>query len=434
MSLSLLFNVLDIYRHLNRPHPLASLNFEIGQTYMQMNNLNAARVYLQAARNGFNLLKDQRGELDVLMVLADMHLRMNEPGMAIALLENVAHEPELEVPLRYQLIAKAYEQKGQYRQAFDNLKLYTNGTASASRQMLSSSNEQLRDNYWRVELERNVSTLKDSQQQLTLERNHYLWLSALCGSLTICFGLYVLQLIRQVRRLKTHSDELKQQLGQAQVSELPNSYQLHEHLVELDFNLQQRDQQQEPVAGWQLSHIFVPALSRAAEKLGSEKASQLQLKISSCLSRVCSGSEKLYQLTDSRFLLMQPIDDAIRQQRLGEQLLEKIEALLNELNLAPRVQIGLAQYPFLRRCPQAIPATDVVELSLLALSGAEQLSEKTHQSSWLELSAIDCQQAAFFNGAIRERTLSAIDKGLVKVNASHNKHLVNWHTMDAQIG
>ncbi|MNS82508.1 hypothetical protein D3C72_1162550 [compost metagenome] len=66
------------------------------------------------------------------------------------------------------------------------------------------------------------------------------------------------------------------------------------------------------------------------------------------------------------------------------------------------------------------------DLCYLALSGAMQLSEKYQQSVWLELAAIDCQQAAFFNGDVWQCCLMAIDKGLVKVNSSHEKQWVNW--------
>ena len=66
------------------------------------------------------------------------------------------------------------------------------------------------------------------------------------------------------------------------------------------------------------------------------------------------------------------------------------------------------------------------DLCYLALSGAIQLSEKCQQSVWLELAAIDCQQAAFFNGDVWQCCLMAIDKGLVKVNSSHEKQWVNW--------
>ena len=100
----------------------------------------------------------------------------------------------------------------------------------------------------------------------------------------------------------------------------------------------------------------------------------------------------------------------------------------------PSVVVGFGGYPtipalsaaFLTRCPRAIESHNVVELSLIALAAADQIAEKCQLTSWVELSAIDCQQAAFFNGVFRARALEAIDKGLVKVNALHGKQLIEW--------
>ena len=90
------------------------------------------------------------------------------------------------------------------------------------------------------------------------------------------------------------------------------------------------------------------------------------------------------------------------------------------------ITVGIIGHPFLARSAQALKGEQLVELSYLALGAAVQLCERTATSQWLELTAIDCQQAAFFNGNVRERALEAIELGLVKAAAASGKPLIDW--------
>ncbi|WP_232455156.1 hypothetical protein [Oceanisphaera avium] len=69
------------------------------------------------------------------------------------------------------------------------------------------------------------------------------------------------------------------------------------------------------------------------------------------------------------------------------------------------------------------------DILYLAMAAAHQISQVTHERAWVELLALDCQQAAFFNGDIRECCIQAILKGLVKVNCSHKKHAIDWQAL-----
>jgi len=141
---------------------------------------------------------------------------------------------------------------------------------------------------------------------------------------------------------------------------------------------------------------------------------------------MCTEHEQLYQLAESRFLLLQPHTPGSSLVASAEFWISRLTEMLIELELDNRVVMGLVHFPFLARCPRAIESHNVVELSLIALAAADQIAEKCQLTSWVELSAIDCQQAAFFNGVFRARALEAIDKGLVKVNALHGKQLIEW--------
>lgn len=432
LALSLLFNALDIYRNINRPLSLAHLNHEIGKTYLKIGNRAAARTYLIAARNSYKLNRDRQGELATLITLSALHLQQHEPELAIALLESVPTQSDLSAPaipeLHYQL-SQAYEQKGLFRQALSHFKQFAAGSEATSNRYQHQGNEQFRDNYLRVELERNVNNLKQQQQQLAQERTRYLWLTAVT---TLLIGVLCYVLLRMNRRQSQSSanvHQLKQQLGQAPFSHLPNQYQLQE-------TLEQLDQRPEVDVGEpeddlthnarHFIHISLPALRRLCERVGTEQAEQLQQTLTDRLIAMCTEREQLYQLAESRFLLLQPHTPGSSLVASAEFWISRLTEMLIELKLDNRVVMGLVHFPFLTRCPRAIESHNVVELSLIALAAADQIAEKCQLTSWVELSAIDCQQAAFFNGVFRARALEAIDKGLVKVNALHGKQLIEW--------
>jgi hypothetical protein len=70
-----------------------------------------------------------------------------------------------------------------------------------------------------------------------------------------------------------------------------------------------------------------------------------------------------------------------------------------------------------------------LEICGLALAGAMQAAEKLGKNIWVELNAIDCQQAAFFNGELRTKTIDAIAKGLVKVKSSEKQPNIDWDAL-----
>ncbi len=58
-----------------------------------------------------------------------------------------------------------------------------------------------------------------------------------------------------------------------------------------------------------------------------------------------------------------------------------------------------------------------------------QLSDRLCKNVWVELFAIDCQQAAFFNGELRTKAIEAITKGLVKVSHSEKQAQIDWNAL-----
>jgi len=144
------------------------------------------------------------------------------------------------------------------------------------------------------------------------------------------------------------------------------------------------------------------------------------------LLQFCQNGIHCYQLSCSRFLLVQHTLTQQLPRQVADALIELLSSTLSPYGNTDDLAIGMAGFPFINRSPGAITIAGIVELSLLALAAARQIGDKSGKPSWVELSAIDCQQAAFFNGELRVQTLKAIALGLVKVNAKDGKSLIDW--------
>ncbi len=443
LALSLLFNALDLYHNLNRPLELANLNHEIGRTYLAMGNTNSARAYLTAASNSYKLSQDQAGELSTLLTLAELHLQQREAGLAILLLEHglqkltdVPGDPRL-----YYLLSQAYEAKGQYQSALENFKRFAADYQLVEKDSRQQGRRQFHDSYQQVDLERRNKTLLAQQQELDTQNQRYRWLLGLVMLGCITLSYLLLRLWSTHRREQEQFHTLKQQEFIAPLTGLANQRQLAETLLGMQEQPTQRRQQtwdseheEFPVdTSRQLIHFHLPGLVLAMERLGQQKAALLFTELGRELQARCDDSYQLYHLTTSRFLLMQSVSPTQPLSQVVANLFERLAALMIKHGSSPLIAAGLVGYPFLTRCPWAVQGEDAVELSLLALAAAEQICEQSQQAAWVELSAIDCQQAAFFNGEVRVNALQAIAMGLVKVNASHDKQWIDWSQLTSRL-
>ncbi len=437
MALSLLFNALDIFRNINRPEALADLNLQVGMTYMQMHNLNAARSYLVAARNSYLLNHNKSGELSAVRALGELYLQQKSPGLTIALLENTRRDlPAQQVtPELFLLLSQAYESKGDYRTAFDYLKAFADASREQNQQNRQQGEVQFREKLDQATLERTRDELRQQKDMVANEQIYYQSAIGSAALLLFSAALWMWRLQRRQRLAHQHVEQLEQRLSRSPLSNLPNQHQLALSLDQLDDQLAAVIHADEDLpAELQLNmlHVSLPALRRLCERLGQEGAERLQREFSQQLAQYLDSDTRIYQLDESRLLLVLPGEADPPHSASGQATvwLDRLETLLADLQLLPCVLMGVVSYPFLSRCPEAVTGPHVVELSLIALAAAGQIVEKTHRSSWVELSAIDCQQAAFFNGVFRSQALLAIDKGLVKVNALHNKNLIDWSSVE----
>ena len=438
LALSLLFNALDIFRNINRPDALADLNLQIGKTYLRLGNPGLARAYLVASRNGFNLLQNKSGELAVIAALGELYLQQKAPGLTVALLENALQDPGFEPdshPVLYLLLSRAYEQKGQVPTAYEFLKRFLKLNHDERDRLQRMDRVQFQESLDQVAIQRQRDELEQQKGSLQGELTYYKTAIGSAAGLLLLSALMMWSLQRRQSRVQEHIQQLESRLAQAPFSQLPNQHQLALQLEMLEQALEQAfvdDDALPEELHHHVLHFSMPAFRRLCERLGYTHSQRLQQQVCGQMQALTSSGEQLYQLGESRFLLLIPthIDDELSASGLATIWLDRVEDILRQLQLPDSIVMGVISFPFIPRSPQAVTGENIIEVSLLAMAAAEQIVEKTGRSSWVELSAIDCQQAAFFNGEFRVQARHAIDKGLLKVNALHNKTLIEWSRID----
>src|SRR5699024_6932457 len=125
---------------------------------------------------------------------------------------------------------------------------------------------------------------------------------------------------------------------------------------------------------------------------------------------------QLYDVRDGQFIYVTSQRHVSDLSHTINNLVRTFAEFPGPFRLDTRLSIGIIGHPFLSKAPHALDDGRLGDILFLALAAARQLSSTTQEAAWVELVALDCQQAAFFTGDIRYCTIQAILKGLVKVN------------------
>ncbi len=424
LALSLLFNALDLHHTLNRPLELAYLNLEVGKTYLRMDSIDAAKPYLSSARGSFRLYRSDEGLLETTLTEAELHLQEHDPALAIKLLES-SLPPESERsadPRIYLLLSRAYEEKGQFQNALNNYQRFFALHQHSEHDLQQEENHEFADNYQQLALERHNKELQLAQEKLHARSQQYLLLAMATGLLVILLVIGIYWQYRQKKKWWHLGQKLISAEAKMPITALANQYQLDMDLAKW----QQQSDEGNYTPTLHFYHLHIPLLDRLCIDMGSTLASQQFQRIATELRHYCQENINCYQLSCSRFLLVQHTLTQQLPRQVADALIELLSSTLSPYGNTDDLAIGMAGFPFINRSPGAITIAGIVELSLLALAAARQIGDKSGKPSWVELSAIDCQQAAFFNGELRVQTLKAIALGLVKVNAKDGKSLIDW--------
>nr|WP_321241676.1 tetratricopeptide repeat protein [uncultured Tolumonas sp.] len=432
LALALLLNAAAVYQHTARPQDLARLHLEIGKTYQQLHRYNEAQTYLTAAYELFQRQHLPFYERLSLLSLSELYVQQDNPTQAIVLLEQLLNTPipeqkNIETEL-YRLLSMAYESNRQYDLALLNYKLYTNSqheTASTE----APPQSDFFANYTRLDQSQRLQELDNEKRRLDGELTWYFKVGISAALMMTILGIALLWHIRRLRELRQEQQRLQQLIDYDSITSMGTPLLLQKELG------QQLKLSQQPDNPASLNSSTAMLLFRAQGlidlecRVGLKKAQSILRQVSHAIRQRMPEQSHYYLLSD-RLLLCTLPEEAIEQY---DEIIIRIEnrlgVIMRKYGLNERVICGKVQYPFLSKSINALKPVQTLEICGIALAGAMQLSEKLCKNVWVELFAIDCQQAAFFNGELRTKTIEAITKGLVKVNSSEKHSTIDWNSL-----
>ncbi|MBL0628394.1 tetratricopeptide repeat protein [Aeromonas jandaei] len=442
LALVYFFNALDLIDEgSNRPQS-SLLKYEIGKTYLQSGNLSLASNYLNAARQSHELNDAKEPLIDTLLLLGELYLKKQEAAIAILQLENARALADQIGDTRrqyevFRLLSLAYEQKGFLRQALDSYKRFHRLGEEVRQQEIAQEQAAIRDNYVHVERVQHIKELEQQLSQSEHQQERYLW-SSITTSLLLALFIYLFFTLwlklRTARLQAKRTGEallIEPRSGLANWQRLMNRW--PREMAKRQLKSERWYLSEEPTSEFddKLHYLLfrVPFLLNVREQHGYQVSSEIEQAFGAYIETLTPQDGRIYDLREGHLLYVVPQRHVANLHQLAGDLLIAIAAFPCDYPIDRRVSLGIVSHPFLPKAATALDHHGLFDLCYLALSGAIQLSEKHQQNVWLELAAIDCQQAAFFNGDVWQCALMAIDKGLVKVNSSHEKQWVNWHQL-----
>ncbi|GAA3714548.1 hypothetical protein GCM10022421_22410 [Oceanisphaera sediminis] len=442
LALVYFFNALDLVKIQGDATLMARLYLEIGHSYRLLKTYAEARHYLTLARASFERSEDIPRQIDTLLQLGQLHLEQQENGLALLQLDRARQLAEQldDVPRlieSHRLLALLFETSGNLTQALVHHKAFHGYYERASRLNRLLTQSLVQDSDQQLQQERELTTLRQQNEQLQQDKGRFTLLATSLGLIAplLLYG-WLRNYIRS-RRLLQDKSELQQSLLLEPRTGLPNWRQLMLRLPQEMAKRQQRSEQ------WYLNEaeaqpfndkiyyllLHVPFMVDLSERIGLAHAAALQKELGEYLQGRIHPKARIYDLREGQFIYV----ISQRQVNSLQQTVASLERMFMEFpcrfRLDQRMAIGIIGHPFLPKAPHALDDMRLGDILYLAMAAAHQLAEQTGERAWVELLAVDCQQAAFFNGDIRHCCIQAILKGLVKVNSSHKKQQIDWNAL-----
>ncbi|RJG51201.1 tetratricopeptide repeat protein [Motilimonas pumila] len=426
-SLSMVYfgNAEDLLTNLKDVPGIALCYFEMGKTFLKMHSVDEARDALNTARFQFKKLDDTKRLADTLLLLGRLNIEQGEAGIARIQLEKVLAISEslalLEQRERaYELLAAAYELTGHYRKAIENFKQFHALQTKIKQLEFTLEQNKFNEQYQLIERTQQITVLEQDNQKLSDKLQIFLTVTVVIAALLfVLFYRYTSNWLK-LKHLKNSNRQLNQQLNQHPSTLLPLfTDQVQQSLTHTN---------QRPAEIFCL--LTVPFLNEIYQQFGVLKAQRIEKEFGMFLQTRQKTGETFYQVKDNQLLFICPREPEHNPAKIADKLAQKVDEFASKHDLNTRIAMGMIGFPFLPKAPGAIDHKRGVDLAYLALLGAQQLQVQ-HEQTWLELYAIDCPQAAFFNGDIWQLGQQAIAKGLVKVNCNGDKTLLSWPLLQA---
>ncbi|PKG38514.1 tetratricopeptide repeat protein [Psychromonas sp. Urea-02u-13] len=429
-ALIYLFNALELIQNKKNSSLLAHIYLELGRTYSghvtnkdKQKERLLAQKYLQNARYHFTRLKEVRYQIESLLLLARLNIINDDPALAILQLEKIlrlsaGNYPTLRVQA-FEMLASSYEITGNHQQAILHFKNFHALQNSIKERLFTLQQLQINEQLQLVER-------TQQQRQLEIENNDLQNTNARFKTLT--YGAITLLVISLLsffyilicNRKLTESDSRSQR----QLSFHPRTKLPSQQAQGNEFNYIYHD---EPLY---YALVNIPFLSQLNELSGIFSGAKLERKLGQALTIFFTNSADIFQIRDNQILFISKQKGHQSAQDFTVKIEQFFMLFTEKYDLPNNISIGIVAFPFLNNVSRAITPTRMLNLSSLALFGASQLRDHYQGNSWLELYAIDNLQPAFFDGDLWTLGQLAIQKGVVKINSSHQNHTFYWPELD----
>jgi len=422
-ALIYLFNALDLVEKKNNIL-VANIYLELGKSYSSFpdeleKNTRFAQKYLQNARRQFQRLNKLEKETESILLLAQLNIRNKDTGLAILQLEEVLilaknKFPELRVAA-FEMLALGYELSGDHQQANFYFKSFHELQNTIKEKIFTLQQLKIDEQFQLIEQTQQQIQLETANNQLLLKNNLFqdvaYWATTLflCALLIMFFVLFRYKKLIKLERITRKKMQFH-----------PRTL-LPVHQIQMENN--DLDYQGRPLF-YALVHI--PFLNDLNEFKGLFTAETLEKTLGQKLSARFLPDTQVSQVRDNQLLFISEQDPHGDAEHFAQQIAQFFQTFAKTHGLNEQVSCGVVAFPFLNNVSRAISPERMLNLTSLALFGACQLREKTQESSWLELYAIEKIQPAFFDGDLWLLGQAGIDNGIVKLKCSHPDTPIMW--------
>lgn len=430
-ALVYLFNALELIQNEKDNILLAQVFLELGRVYSSQVSSKKdqqqrllAQKYLQNARYHFTHLKDVRYQIESLLLLARLNIINEDPALAILQLEKSLtlasdHYPKLSVRA-FEMLASSYESTGNHQQAIVHFKNFHALQNNIKERLFTLQQLQISEQLHLIERTQQKRYLEIENKDLKNENTRFTLISYSSVTLLIITVLSLFYIFIYNRKLTESENQLQRQLSLHPRTKLPS-----QQAQGNGFNYEYKDK---PLY---YALVNIPFLDNLNELSGATAGSKLEKKLGRHLISFFADNSDIFQIRDNQVLFISEQQNYQFAQFFAQKIELCFAQFTEQHNLPNNISIGIVAFPFLNNVSRAITSTRMLNLTSLALFGANQLRDTYQGSNWVELYAIDNLQPAFFDGDLWILGQKAIQKGIVKINSNQQSHPFDWPELDS---
>lgn len=434
-AIAVYLEALSIYEEYGYNNGIGLLSFNLSEAYLQINDPHRAERYNQKAIGKFTQINHTRYLTEA--YLQGMQLQQQRNNMALAtdyalkaveLLpphDNVKHIRRIREDVQAVLDANGYAHV--VRTLLEKeLEAIVNEQASPAPQfdVIAAKHEQQRLNN---QLSQKNAQLENIQAQSDLYFSWISWSLVTAVSLFLCSIIQTFRLKQQKKETTAIKQTHKLNANTGLENEVDIQLKLHPKLRDIIRNWElwyAGDKEQETPERCQFIMVYCEFMDELYSELGFTKGRETEQRFGTYLQKKFDEQYRIIQLRDNMLFITAPCGVSSEQ---AKHILHLLHRFTTKHTLAHKpFSLALMDFPFLQRSGRATGEEIVSDILLIALYGARQLSRKFSESAWVKLNAIDATPASFLAQNPRENIMSGIDKGYIKVEASHDKQEISW--------